>query len=62
MDPRDIHRGSTPSTFTSRDHKKSVRFYLEKLGFQIAFDARLQSGQRLIAVAPPHGSAVLTLD
>src|SRR5262249_50057202 len=28
---------------------------------QIAFDARLQSGQRLIAVAPPDGSAVLTL-
>jgi serine phosphatase RsbU (regulator of sigma subunit) len=44
-----------------KDQERSVRFYLEKLGFQIAFDARLPSGQRLIAVAPPDGSAVLTL-
>jgi serine phosphatase RsbU (regulator of sigma subunit) len=44
-----------------RDQERSLRFYLDSLGFQIAFDARVESGQRLLAVAPPDGSAVLTL-
>jgi hypothetical protein len=34
---------------------------LNRLGFHIAFDARVGSGERLLAVAPPDGSAVLTL-
>jgi serine phosphatase RsbU (regulator of sigma subunit)/predicted enzyme related to lactoylglutathione lyase len=44
-----------------RDQERSVRFYLDTLGFRLAFDARLPSGQRLIAVSPPDGTAVLTL-
>lgn len=44
-----------------RDQERSLRFYLDTLGFRIAFDARVESGQRLLAVAPPHGAAVLTL-
>ncbi|MGI8742570.1 MAG: PP2C family protein-serine/threonine phosphatase [Bryobacteraceae bacterium] len=44
-----------------RDQDRSLRFYLDQLGFDLAFDARLQSGQRWIAVAPPDGTAVLTL-
>lgn len=44
-----------------RDHERSLRFYLDTLGFRIAFDARVESGQRLLAVAPPDDSAVLTL-
>src|SRR5438105_12309321 len=44
-----------------RDQDRSLRFYLDQLGFNLAFDARLQSGQRWIAVSPPDGSAVLTL-
>lgn len=44
-----------------RDQERSLRFYLDTLGFQIAFDARVESGQRLIAVAPPDGTAVLAL-
>ncbi len=44
-----------------RDQDRSLRFYLDQLGFVLAFDARLQSGERWIAVAPPDGSAVLTL-
>jgi catechol 2,3-dioxygenase-like lactoylglutathione lyase family enzyme len=44
-----------------RDQERSLRFYLDKLGFDLAFDARLQSGQRWIAVTPPDGTAVLTL-
>jgi serine phosphatase RsbU (regulator of sigma subunit) len=44
-----------------RDQERSLRFYLDTLGFRIAFDARLDSGPRLLAVSPPDGTAVLTL-
>jgi serine phosphatase RsbU (regulator of sigma subunit) len=44
-----------------RNQDESVRFYVERLGFKVAFDARLQSGERWVAVAPPDGSAVLAL-
>jgi serine phosphatase RsbU (regulator of sigma subunit) len=44
-----------------RDQDRSLRFYLDQLGFHLAFDARLQSGQRWVAVAPPDGTAVLAL-
>lgn len=44
-----------------RDQERSLRFYLDQLGFELAFDARLQSGQRWVGVAPPDGTAVLTL-
>jgi serine phosphatase RsbU (regulator of sigma subunit) len=44
-----------------RDQARSLDFYLNTLGFHIAFDARVGSGERLLAVAPPDGSAVLTL-
>ena len=44
-----------------RDQDESLRFYVDQLGFDLAFDARLQSGERWVAVAPPDGSAVLAL-
>jgi serine phosphatase RsbU (regulator of sigma subunit)/catechol 2,3-dioxygenase-like lactoylglutathione lyase family enzyme len=44
-----------------RDQDESLRFYLDQLGFDLAFDARLQSGDRWVAVAPPDGTAVLAL-
>jgi phosphoserine phosphatase RsbU/P len=44
-----------------RNHDDSLRFYLDQLGFNLAFDARLQSGTRWVAVSPPDGTAVLTL-
>jgi serine phosphatase RsbU (regulator of sigma subunit)/catechol 2,3-dioxygenase-like lactoylglutathione lyase family enzyme len=44
-----------------RDQERSLRFYLDRLGFKIAFDAHLQSGRRWVAVSPPDGTAVLTL-
>ncbi|MGH9350249.1 MAG: PP2C family protein-serine/threonine phosphatase [Vicinamibacterales bacterium] len=44
-----------------RDQERSLRFYLDVLGFRLAFDARVESGQRLVAVAPPDGTAVLAL-
>ena len=44
-----------------RDQDESLRFYVDQLGFEVAFDARLQSGDRWVAVAAPDGTAVLTL-
>lgn len=44
-----------------RDQERSLRFYVDQLGFEVAFDARLQSGERWVAVAPQDGSAVLAL-
>jgi serine phosphatase RsbU (regulator of sigma subunit) len=44
-----------------RDQDRSLRFYVDQLGFSLAFDVCLQSGQRWVGVAPPHGTAVLTL-
>lgn len=44
-----------------RNLEKSVQFYLEKLGFEVAFDVITQSGQRWVGVAPPDGTAVLIL-
>src|SRR4051794_29504625 len=44
-----------------RDYERSLRFYLDQLGFELVFDARLQSGLRCIGVAPHDGTAVLTL-
>jgi phosphoserine phosphatase RsbU/P len=44
-----------------RDQERSLQFYVDQLGFSLAFDVRLQSGQRWVGVAPPDGTAVLTL-
>jgi len=44
-----------------RNQDRSLRFYVDQLGFSLAFDVRLQSGQRWVGVSPPHGTAVLTL-
>jgi serine phosphatase RsbU (regulator of sigma subunit)/predicted enzyme related to lactoylglutathione lyase len=44
-----------------RDQDRSLRFYMDQLGFTLAFDVRLQNGERWVGVAPPHGTAVLTL-
>lgn len=43
------------------DLERSVRFYLDQLGFETAFDVITQTGQRWVGVAPPDGTAVLTL-
>jgi serine phosphatase RsbU (regulator of sigma subunit) len=44
-----------------RDQDQSIKFFVEKLGFTLAFDGRLQSGDRWVAVAPPDGTTVLAL-
>jgi serine phosphatase RsbU (regulator of sigma subunit)/catechol 2,3-dioxygenase-like lactoylglutathione lyase family enzyme len=44
-----------------RDQDRSLRFYVERLGFHLAIDTRLQTGERWVAVAPPDGTAILAL-
>src|SRR5689334_18147668 len=44
-----------------RDQDLSLRFYIDQLGFDLAFDAQLPHGDRWVAVAPPDGSALLAL-
>src|SRR5947208_3494667 len=44
-----------------RDQEQSLRFYVDQLGFNLAFDARLQTGDRWLAVSPKDGTAVLAL-
>jgi serine phosphatase RsbU (regulator of sigma subunit)/catechol 2,3-dioxygenase-like lactoylglutathione lyase family enzyme len=44
-----------------RDQDRSLRFYVDQLGFKVAFDARTEYGERWVAVAPPDGSTVLSL-
>ncbi len=43
------------------DQERSLRFYVDTLGFSVAFDGRKESGQRLVAVMPPDGATVLAL-
>jgi serine phosphatase RsbU (regulator of sigma subunit) len=44
-----------------RDQDRSLKFYLDQLGFNLVYDTRLQSGERWVAVAPPDGTAILAL-
>ncbi len=48
-------------TIYVRDLDRSLSFYLDQLGFQLIFDARVQPGRRFVTVAPPDGTANLTL-
>ncbi|HXI42111.1 MAG TPA: SpoIIE family protein phosphatase, partial [Bryobacteraceae bacterium] len=60
-DRRDLYLRIHAVNIYVRDQNRSVRFYLDQLGFDLAFDTRLQTGQRWVAVAPPDGTAVLVL-
>lgn len=53
-------RLGTVSVFV-RDQDRSLRFFVEQLGFKPAFDKQLPSGERWLAVSPPDGTAVLCL-
>jgi serine phosphatase RsbU (regulator of sigma subunit)/catechol 2,3-dioxygenase-like lactoylglutathione lyase family enzyme len=44
-----------------RDQERSLRFYLDQLGFRLVADTLLQSGEHWLAVAPPDGDTVLAL-
>jgi serine phosphatase RsbU (regulator of sigma subunit)/predicted enzyme related to lactoylglutathione lyase len=44
-----------------RDQDRSLRFYVDQLGFGLVIDESYESGGRWVAVAPPDGNAVLAL-
>jgi serine phosphatase RsbU (regulator of sigma subunit) len=44
-----------------RDQERSLRFFVDQLGFSLAYDARMHSGERWVAVKPPDGTTVLSL-
>jgi serine phosphatase RsbU (regulator of sigma subunit)/predicted enzyme related to lactoylglutathione lyase len=44
-----------------RDQDKSLRFYLDRLGFHLVNDSRVGPRNRWVAVAPPDGAALLAL-
>jgi len=44
-----------------RDQDRSLRFYLEQLGFGLALDARLPDGEWWLAVSPPDGTGMVAL-
>jgi serine phosphatase RsbU (regulator of sigma subunit) len=48
-------------TIFVRDQDRSLRFYVDQLGFSLVGDVRLKSDYRWVAVAPPDGSAILAL-
>jgi serine phosphatase RsbU (regulator of sigma subunit)/uncharacterized glyoxalase superfamily protein PhnB len=44
-----------------RDQDRSLRFYLDQLGFSLVADYHYGLGERWVAVAPPDGSTILGL-
>jgi catechol 2,3-dioxygenase-like lactoylglutathione lyase family enzyme len=44
-----------------RDQDRSLRFFIDQLGFGLVLDENYESGGRWVAVAPPDGSTVLAL-
>lgn len=60
-DRKDPYLRLSAATVFVRDHDRSLRFYVEQLGFSLAFDVRSPAGSGWVAVAPPDGTAVLAL-
>ncbi len=44
-----------------RDQDRSLRFYVDQLGFGLVVDESYESGGRWVAVAPPDGNTILAL-
>ena len=61
LDRQQLHLSLHHVTILVRDQDRSLRFYLDQLGFSLVIDARLESGDRWTAVAPPDGTAILAL-
>jgi phosphoserine phosphatase RsbU/P len=60
-DPAKLYLGIQSVNIFVRDLERSLRFYVDQLGFQVVSDVILQSGQRRIGIGPPDGTAALTL-
>lgn len=60
-DRRDLYLRLDAVTVFVSDLERSLSFYVHQLGFEIAVDTGSSSGERVVAVAPPDGTAVLAL-
>jgi phosphoserine phosphatase RsbU/P len=60
-DRRDPYLRLNTVTVFVRDQERSLRFYVDELGFSLAFDVRLPSGDRWLAVSPPDGTGMISL-
>jgi serine phosphatase RsbU (regulator of sigma subunit)/catechol 2,3-dioxygenase-like lactoylglutathione lyase family enzyme len=61
LDRREPYLRIQHVTIFVRDLDRSLRFYLDQLGFSLVADYRYGSGERWVAVAPADGSAILAL-
>ena len=63
LDRQDPYLRLQSITICVRDLDRSLSFYVDQLGFQLVFDARDNkfAGRRFVTVAPPDGTANLTL-
>jgi serine phosphatase RsbU (regulator of sigma subunit) len=61
LDRQDPYLRLQSVTIFVRDLDRSLNFYLDQLGFHLIFDARIQPNRRFVTVAPPDGTANLTL-
>src|SRR6266542_6363369 len=61
LDRQQLHLSLHHVTILVRDQDRSLRFYLDQLGFSLVVDFRFESGDRWVAVAPPDGTAILAL-
>jgi catechol 2,3-dioxygenase-like lactoylglutathione lyase family enzyme len=48
-------------TIFVRDQDRSIRFYVDQLGFSLVADNRFEDGGRWAAVTPPDGTAIIAL-
>jgi len=60
LEPKALYLSLHHVTIFVRDLDKSLRFYLDQLGFNLIVDARFEGG-RWIAVSPPDGSTNIGL-
>src|ERR1700757_1274779 len=61
LDRQDPHLRVLCINVFVRDQDRSLRFYLDQLGFGLVVDENYESGGRWVAVAPPDGNTVIAL-
>ena len=61
LDEQDLYLCLHFAMIFVRDQERSLRFYLDQLGFRLVVDVTFKPGSRWIEVAPPDGSASLAL-
>jgi serine phosphatase RsbU (regulator of sigma subunit)/predicted enzyme related to lactoylglutathione lyase len=58
---RELHLSLHHVNIRVSDQERSLRFYVDQLGFNLFIDVRNEAGDRWVAVSPPDGVAILAL-